>query len=183
MLESAYIIAIESFFVVVSGLFLLLYSARIREVVSEERTASGILSSIVGSLEKRIYDKDERLLDLLYRVDLLESRFQLSSDRSKLEHKTTSSANAEGQKMLLERRVANATGTSNVTMTGVTVLRMLLSGPKTSGDIRKHLGKSREHVARIMKGLYEDGYVTRSEDGKPFVYDLTESGRSLANES
>jgi len=37
---------------------------------------------------------------------------------------------------------------------------------------------SREHAARIMKTLYDKGWVLRDAEHKPFLYQLSEAGRS-----
>jgi predicted transcriptional regulator len=59
------------------------------------------------------------------------------------------------------------------------ILALLQGGAKTPIDIKKSLNLSREHTARMMKLLYEKGLVTRDDSAKPFVYQLTERGRSL----
>lgn len=37
-------------------------------------------------------------------------------------------------------------------------------------EIQLHMNKSREHIARLMKKLYEDGYVERESRGNSYVY-------------
>ncbi|MDJ0269068.1 MAG: winged helix DNA-binding protein [Aigarchaeota archaeon] len=51
------------------------------------------------------------------------------------------------------------------------------SGPMTSTDVSRALGRSREHVSRVMKALYTRGLVSRS--GKPFRYELTPRGAEV----
>lgn len=58
------------------------------------------------------------------------------------------------------------------------VLRLITDNPMTSRDIQITLGRSREHTARLMKKLYEDGFVERGERVRPFRYSLTEKGRA-----
>lgn len=57
------------------------------------------------------------------------------------------------------------------------VLRMVTSGARTSRDIQAGLGKSREHTARLLKKLYEDGLVQRSAGSRPYTYKITEAGQ------
>ncbi len=45
-------------------------------------------------------------------------------------------------------------------------------GPKTSREIEERLGMSREHTARLMKRLYDMGYVIRDESKRPYRYML-----------
>lgn len=56
------------------------------------------------------------------------------------------------------------------------VLRMVVDEPKTARQIQAGLGQSREHVARLVKRMAEDGYLERKE-GRPYRYSITEMGR------
>ena len=59
--------------------------------------------------------------------------------------------------------------------TEMEVLRLLyVSGPKTASEIKEVIGRTREHTARLMKKLYEEGYVERSMETMPFTYKLSE---------
>ena len=57
------------------------------------------------------------------------------------------------------------------------VLHLITQHDMTSRDIKITLNKSREHVARLMKELFDGGYVERRAGSKPFVYSITEKGR------
>jgi uncharacterized membrane protein len=58
-----------------------------------------------------------------------------------------------------------------LTETEVAVLEFLSSeGPKTAPEIKEKVGLSREHTARLMKKLYEEGYVERETGKLPFKY-------------
>ena len=57
------------------------------------------------------------------------------------------------------------------------VLEKITEGPMTSRDIEVTLGKSREHVSRFMKKLFEDGFVSRDNSIRPYRYTITEKGR------
>jgi predicted transcriptional regulator len=54
---------------------------------------------------------------------------------------------------------------------------MLSEKPRTSVEIRQRFNVSREHSARLLKGLFDRGLVVRNDSGKPFVYEITEAGR------
>jgi hypothetical protein len=47
-------------------------------------------------------------------------------------------------------------------------------GPKPAPELGHRLGKSREHMARLMKKLYLEGYVDRESNRTPFRYRLSE---------
>jgi predicted DNA-binding transcriptional regulator len=60
---------------------------------------------------------------------------------------------------------------ATLTETEIMVLEMLLSeGSKTAPEIKERVGLSREHTARLMKKLYEEGYLERETGKIPFRY-------------
>ena len=62
--------------------------------------------------------------------------------------------------------------------TQVAALKLLSESSKDTRQLTDALKKSREHTARTMKELFEMGLVARNNSTKPFVYHLTELGRS-----
>ena len=58
------------------------------------------------------------------------------------------------------------------------VLGLITDKSRTSRDIQITLGKSREHISRMMKKLYEDGLVERNVNTKPYTYSITQTGLS-----
>lgn len=66
-----------------------------------------------------------------------------------------------------EKALAHLTGTE------LAILEMLaLEGPKTAPEIKDRIKLSREHTARLMKKLYEEGYVERDASKIPFRYSV-----------
>ena len=62
---------------------------------------------------------------------------------------------------------------ATLTDTEVQVLEMLSQeGPKTAPEIKERVSLSREHTARLMKKLYEEGYVEREIGKIPFRYSI-----------
>jgi chromosome segregation ATPase len=60
-----------------------------------------------------------------------------------------------------------------LTDTEVTVLEMLSAeGPKTAPEIKERVRLSREHTARLMKKLFEKGYLERETGKIPFRYSV-----------
>jgi hypothetical protein len=60
-----------------------------------------------------------------------------------------------------------------LTDTEVAVLEMLsIEGAKTAPEIKDRVHLSREHTARLMKKLYEEGYVERETGKIPFKYNV-----------
>jgi len=60
-----------------------------------------------------------------------------------------------------------------LTDTEVAVLEVLsMEGAKTAPEIKDRVHLSREHTARLMKKLYEEGYVERETGKIPFKYSI-----------
>jgi DNA-binding CsgD family transcriptional regulator len=60
-----------------------------------------------------------------------------------------------------------------LTETELAVLEMLAAeGPKTTPEIKERIKLSREHTARLMKKLYEEGYLERDSSKIPFKYGI-----------
>jgi len=58
------------------------------------------------------------------------------------------------------------------------ILGLIMDEPMTSHDIQITIGRTREHVSRLMKKLYQDGLVERNTKTKPYAYSITESGKT-----
>ncbi len=68
---------------------------------------------------------------------------------------------------------------SITTPTELQVLALLAEqGPKSAPEIGQVIGRSREHSARLMKKLFEEGYVRRDQTRIPFRYSLVERVRA-----
>jgi hypothetical protein len=73
-----------------------------------------------------------------------------------------------------EKALAPLTGTE------LSVLEMLaLEGSKTAPEIKEKIRLSREHTARLMKKLYEGGYLERDTNRIPFKYRVKEEMEKL----
>jgi DNA-binding CsgD family transcriptional regulator len=67
-----------------------------------------------------------------------------------------------------------------LTETELAVLEMLASeGPKTAPEIKDRIKLSREHTARLMKKLYEEGYLERDTSKIPFRYNVKKEMEDL----
>jgi DNA-binding CsgD family transcriptional regulator len=73
---------------------------------------------------------------------------------------------------------------SALTDTEVIVLEMLSTeGPKTAPEIKDRVKLSREHTARLMKKLYEKGYLERETGKIPFRYRVKEEMKKILNKA
>jgi DNA-binding transcriptional ArsR family regulator len=174
-------VAIVAFFVVLAIVLL----ARYRQA-SERISASADLGhELWKALEDRLKKQDERILELMARVEVLQARLEsvaslprpsasppasLPSQVSQPMQQPTTPKPAAEVKAPQQAQV-------ELDATEKTALKFLEGGPRPTTDITEKLGRSREHTARLMKALYDRGLVERDESAKPFVYELTEAGR------
>ena len=67
-----------------------------------------------------------------------------------------------------------------LTETELTVLEAIAKeGEKTAPEIREKIKLTREHIARLMKKLYEDGYLERDTRKMPYTYRLKEEMQKI----
>lgn len=58
------------------------------------------------------------------------------------------------------------------------VLHLITNKAMTSRDIQITLKRTREHTSRLMKKLFEEGFVQRNTESKPYTYSITEKGKA-----
>ena len=69
---------------------------------------------------------------------------------------------------------------ASLTDTEIKVLEILSKeGPKTAPEIKERVQLSREHTARLMKKLYEEGYLEREATKIPFRYSIKKEMENL----
>ncbi len=114
----------------------------------------------IDRLEETVGEVASTKGELLQKIAELEShRFQKES-----EAKIASAIPIKREKAL-----------APLTETELTVLEFLSTGTdRTAPEIKEHIELSREHTARLMKKLYEKGYLERIATKIPFTYRLKE---------
>jgi chromosome segregation ATPase len=69
---------------------------------------------------------------------------------------------------------------ASLTPTELSVLEILANeGEKTAPEIKTRVNLTREHTARLMKKLYEEGYLERTTGKIPFAYRIKEEMRKI----
>jgi chromosome segregation ATPase len=62
----------------------------------------------------------------------------------------------------------------------IKILKILAAeGEKTAPEMRPKIGISREHTSRLMRRLYNEGYVERDMGKMPYVYRIKEEARKI----
>ncbi len=144
--------------------------------------SQGLDPSYLSKLEH--YEK--QLIDMKIRLDSLDiedstpktsgSEEELTKILQKLIVKESPEVKPDVKEVkepVLERK----TTTNNHTNTNDYVLQLITEKPMTSRDIQITLNKSREHTSRLLKKLFEDGYVIRNTKSKPYTYSISEKGK------
>jgi hypothetical protein len=69
---------------------------------------------------------------------------------------------------------------ASLTPTELSVLEILVNeGERTAPEIKARVNLTREHTARLMKKLYEEGYLERTTGKIPFAYRIKEEMRKI----
>jgi len=143
----------------------------LKKAVENEQELGSVTAKIDVSAEAR-----EKLLAQIGEIDKMmrdsvESQKKLASRVSTIEKQTkqfpTVSEPRVGAVMPIKREKVLAP----LTETELSVLEKLVEeGAQTAPEIRDTIRLSREHTARLMKKLYEEGYLERDTTKIPFKY-------------
>ena len=166
---------------------------KIRPMIKNEDSASGNPES------ERLEYYERQLIDMKIRLDALEIQgieqktedpnLELKQFLEKLARKEERSSvvpeRIEKEEVLTEKVSEKQDNISTMPKVDVTnptdyVLQLITNKDMTSRDIQITLKRSREHTSRLMKKLFEDGYVQRNTESKPYTYSITEKGKMKA---
>jgi predicted transcriptional regulator len=114
----------------------------------------------VQILQKNLKDMESQFGELRLHVDRLEDSQRIGEDTKQVR-----------VGMVTEQTLEKLTSTEQE------VLELLLSGPKAAPEIGRLMIKSREHTARLMKLLFEQGFVERETERQPYQYRLNDKVR------
>ncbi len=171
--------AVAAAFVVLAALLL----AKYRSIASDINKSNTLAKDIWDALDVRLKKQDERIIDLMAKTDVYSARSSQGLAATQVPPKTVSDRPRVEETRSASGKIVipstSAMPTSRVsTSTEKQILQILSESPRPSTEISRLIAKSREHTARLMKSLFEDGYVTRDDSKKPFLYQVTEAGRN-----
>ena len=176
--------------------------SKYKDLTAKVAESTELGRDIWNAMDSRLKKQDERILDVVMRFDVYESRLagapvteaakeitpETAKEEIRLQPRTQPQPQPQPQlqpkterkpeqKAKMELPAPTAPSKEDVERTERVVLKLLLERPRTSIEIKTLVKKSREHSARLMKTLYERRLVSRADEKKPFVYELTEEGR------
>jgi uncharacterized membrane protein len=142
----------------------------------------------VGALETKVGADSESKNQVIGRLDEVENRIRdVSASQDAVTAKITSLEKQTRQPPPVPEAGLEAVipirrekAMSRLTDTELSVLELLASeGPKTAPEIKERVKLSREHTARLMKKLYEEGYLERETGKIPFKYTVKKEMEKL----
>ncbi len=156
-------------------MFVIVYITGLASVMLFYKYRGSALFSLT-SLDERLGRYEDFMTDVRIKLDLLELRSSgYGSSRSSYEIRDECDGNTSNHMPKMMRRNLEQEGKGLVEY----VLKILIEGPRTSRQIKNVIGRSREHTARLMKKLFELGYVSRDMADKPYSYAITEDGKNV----
>ena len=129
----------------------------------QQMLAADMLSEIVTSFNKSIEQKEQRIVDLMMRVELLELKLGAGQVISSVARSNNNNFVTSSDVSL---DVSDIT-LKNLPETELRVVKFLSDGPKLMSEVRIEIGKTREHTSRTVKKLVEKHLVEkRTRDGQ-----------------
>ncbi len=180
-LSADYLLAVSAAVIVAAVIILASLLSRYAGLVQEAEKSTRLAKDVWDSMNSRFSVVAARIKDLMAKTEVMSSRLSLPQMTSR-PHATSIPAESVQVRSTKPaealRPIVVAGSVGEGTETEARVLRLLVEGPRTSAQIKEQVGKSREHTARLMKALFDRGLVVRNDRNKPYVYEITDSGRS-----
>jgi CRP-like cAMP-binding protein len=198
---TAFSLSIASIVIVIVSLVVLR-----RQVTSQYHVNSdnGLeVSAIVSEFSQRMKKLEENLIDQKVKLEILELRVQRSSGASvstssgvtrshesfeprrenEIHVEPQSLSRSEEMPIRIEQTEQRVDVDKRAGSTEREALRLVFEGrgKTTAKDIQQKIGRTREHAARMMNGLFQEGLVDRDVSVRPFAYSITQKGRDLLN--
>jgi hypothetical protein len=147
-------------------------SQSILQTLTENTQNKTIVQSGLSGLEAKLKDIEATQETLKNRITGFEEQIQKLPP--------TQSQEAKNEIVLPPIPIKRDKALAALTDTEITVLEMLSKeGAKTAPEIKERVSLSREHTARLMKKLYEEGYLEREVGKIPFKYSIKKEMENL----
>lgn len=159
-------------------------AAKSAEAISRTEGMEGKIKDLETKIKETLETWNKALAQISdfekqYR-DIATSHQEIVSKVSALEEKIQHSTSLGDTGVETVIPIKKEKALAHLTETELAVLEMLaLEGPKTAPEIKDRIKLSREHTARLMKKLYEEGYLERDATKIPFKYSIKKELESL----
>jgi len=132
------------------------------------------VSEVKEKFSARLVEVDERIGEL---TKVQEKTAKKIEELGKIERKISAMPEAKIEAVIPIRREK---ALAFLTETELRVLEIIAEeGEKTAPEIRDRIKLTREHTARLMKKLYEEGYLERDSEKIPYAYRIKEEMRKI----
>ena len=129
----------------------------------EERIGQAI--STQETIKQKIEATEERARQKIEQLEKARSK----RARTRAKQKIITAISIKGEKAL-----------AHLTEYQVKILEILATeGEKTAPEMKDKIGITREHTARLMRRLYDEGYVERDMRKMPYLYRIKEAAREI----
>jgi chromosome segregation ATPase len=151
----------------------------VRKVEQYDKRLSDLANTIedVPAIEKKLSTQIEEMTKKVDDIKASQDKtMQRIAEVEKLKHKVPLPEAKIEAAIPIKKEKALAP----LTETELTVLENIAKeGEKTAPEIREEIKLTREHTARLMKKLYEDGYLERDTHKMPYTYRLKEEMQKI----
>lgn len=170
---------------------------------STNQSDNSVVEAVVSEYTHRLQEFERIIGELKVKIDTVELRVQqhptsqTSDVTSDITHDSSADPRTESQSksQLQEHHSSTSDVMESTTITPPSIITSVKSNPtlhhstsdyilkllveksRTSREIQKAIGKTREHTSRLMRRLYESNLVSRDSNNKPFKYYITDQGR------
>jgi chromosome segregation ATPase len=155
-----------------------------RRLDSFEKSVRAVESKLESALQ--LEDKQSTIVEEFNRKseELVSSQSTLTNRISVIEEKLKQALAIPESSIQSAIPIKRDKALAPLTETELSVLEMLASeGSRTSPEIKDRVKLSREHTARLMKKLYEDGYLERDTGKIPFSYSVKKEMGAILKKS
>ena len=193
-LEDTLTFTLVTILILATMIFAVLFYKMLSQATKEYEKAKNIVRGIVITL-KKIQDKQNKRLEQIgFNVESTQAatdkqyiKLQRLEDKIKsLIRSVKIQENLQKQIAVINNKIKKISNVKRIepvldvekqpslnklTETEKQVLVILVEeGPKTAPDVENKIGKTREHTARLMKMLWQKGFIERDTHRIPFIY-------------
>jgi len=162
----------------------------LRKIENIEKRIEPLESQLTVQLDtiKAVSESNAQTLDKVAGVDTKMRGIEASQETIKTKitgleeqlQKFSTIPEIKGEQILSVMPIKRDKAMAALTDTEIAVLEFLSAeGPKTAPEIKEKVKLSREHTARLMKKLYEEGYLERETGKLPFKYSIKKEMEKL----
>ena len=140
------------------------HGEQLKKIVSK----INVFSAIERKVPAKIQDVNRRIESLVASQEEIAEKI---AELERFKKKISTAPKAEKAKVEAPIPIKREKALAPLTETELRVLEILAeNGPKTAPKVRDEIELTREHTARLMKKLYEEGYLERGVQKIPYTY-------------